>query len=257
MSQKKVFLGKVVGILPARWNSSRFPGKPLAKISGKTVISRAYQQACKAKLLDHVSVATDDSRIYNHIIDLGGNAIMTSSHCSNGTERIAEVVVNHYPEAEIIVNIQGDEPFINPKILDNLVKKMQLTPEADLVTPIYKQKATSREFSQKTVKCVISLDGKALYFSRSPIPAFYSKLSEQEFYIHMGLYCFRRELLLEYSRLQPGKLAAIEDLEQLKILENGKKIYTIFANEKSICIDYPEDIKMAEDYLLCNSHVYS
>lgn len=257
MSQKEIFQGKIVGILPARWESSRFPGKPLAKISGKTVISRVYQQACKAKLYDHISVATDDPRIYSHVIDLGGSAIMTSSHCSNGTERVAEVVIRHYPNAEIIVNIQGDEPFVSPRTLDNLVKKMLTTPDADLVTPIYKQKATSKEFSNKTVKCVTNFNGEALYFSRSPIPAFYSKNSEKEFYIHIGIYCFRRQLLLEYSQLKSGKLTSTEDLEQLKILENGKKIYTIFADQKSICIDYPEDIKIAEDFLLCNSRVYS
>lgn len=255
--QDKIFSGKVIGVLPARWGSKRFPGKMLAQISGKTVISRTYLQACQATLFDHIAIATDDVCVYDHIIDLGGTAFMTSPFCKNGSERTAEVINKHYPEAEIIVNIQGDEPFVDPKTLDALIRKMQQTPEADLVTPICRKKSSPKELTHGTIKCVINNAGEALYFSRSPIPAFYSENAEQEFYVHIGLYCFRRQLLLEYPQLKPGKLTLSEDLEQLRILENEKKIYTIFTDQKSISIDCPEDIKTAEEYLSCHSHVYS
>ncbi|UCE08850.1 MAG: 3-deoxy-manno-octulosonate cytidylyltransferase [bacterium] len=242
-----------IGIIPARYNSSRFPGKPLADILGKPMIQWVYERACLAKFLDEVIVATDDQRIFNAITTFGGNVVMTSPTAANGTERVAEVAQNL--DVVLIVNIQGDEPLIDPDVIDQLVILMKENPAAPVGTLVKKIEDVENLINPNIPKVVVDKDFYALYFSRSIIP-FHRDIADQRkwirnenYYQHIGLYIYCREFLLKFVTLPISNLERIERLEQLRILENGYKIKVALTDMESIGVDAPSDIDRVISYL--------
>ena len=252
---------KVLGVIPARYASTRFPGKPLIDIQGKSMIQRVYEQAMKAKSLSKVIVATDDERIFNHVKSFNGEVMMTSDGHQSGTDRCAEVINQLSSVAfDAVVNIQGDEPFINPSQIDSVVEvlKKEQFMIATLVKRIHittneMQAVIARDevnwviHNPNIVKAVFSSEGKALYFSRSPIPYLRNIpaeewLSKGEFYKHIGLYAYKSSVLREIARLPPSRLEQLESLEQLRWLENGYAIGIAETDLETIGIDTPEDL---------------
>lgn len=234
---------RITGVIPARWGSSRFPGKPLVIINGKSMIRRVYEQAKKSKLITNVIVATDDKRIADEIINSGGEVIMTSSNHKTGTDRIFEAVKKlGNNSGEFIVNIQGDEPFINPKSIDTAIKALIKDKDAVVSTPI-KKITNQKEISDEgVVKAVIDKDDYALYFSRSVIP-FNRTKKKINYYKHIGLYVYRKNFLSKFVKMKQSENEIAESLEQLRILDNGYKIKTVLIKEESISIDTPADLK--------------
>jgi len=241
------------GIIPARYASSRFPGKPLADILGKPMIQWVYERSCRAKFLDEVIIATDDQRIFDAAKKFGGSVSMTSPHAANGTERIAEVAKNL--SSTFVLNIQGDEPLIDPDSIDQLVGMMRENPQSPVGTLVKKIEKLDDLNNPNIPKVVIDKDFNALYFSRSIIPfhrdekkhAFWFKNSV--YYKHIGMYIYRREFLLEFVKLPVSNLEKIEQLEQLRVLENGYKIKVAETETDSIGVDVPEDINRVVEYL--------
>lgn len=242
-----------IGIIPARYASSRFPGKPLADILGKPMIQWVYEQACRAKLLDRVVVATDDRRIFETVIQFGGQVVMTSPQAANGTERVAEVAKNL--NATFVLNIQGDEPLIDPEIIDQLVMLMRENPAAPVGTLVKRITNLDDLNNPNIPKVVVDKDFYAMYFSRSTIPFFRDEknqrlwLTRSSYYQHIGLYIYQREFLLKFVKLPLANLERIEQLEQLRILENGFKIKVAMTETDSIGVDAPEDIDRVISYL--------
>lgn len=243
-------MSEKIAIIPVRWGSTRFPGKPLALILGKSLIQRTYENVMQSKLLDAVIVATDDTRILEHVQDFGGQAIMTSSACNNGSERVGEAA-KYFPNAQIIVNVQGDEPCLSSLVIDTLVQKLLEDPEVDITTPVTTIYESEEIWTNHKVKCVFDKRGRAMYFSRSPIPHHFKK--NTPIYLHIGVYAFRRNALFHYIGLAPTVLSQTEDLEQLRILEHGGTIYVCPVEAKSPSVDYPEDINKVEEYLCLSS----
>ena len=242
----------ILAIIPARYASSRFPGKPLALIGGKSMIRRVYEQASKASLIDEVVVATDDGRIFDHVKSFKGQVLNTSDQHRSGTDRCAEVLT-HIPDAEIIVNVQGDEPFIDPDQIDQLVQFLQANPDLGIATLAKLTEDPAEIFDPNVVKVVFSQDKQALYFSRSPIPHvretpndFWPTISP--FYKHLGLYAYRSEVLRKVSSIEPTALETAESLEQLRWLENGMKIGVSITSLSSMGVDTPEDLNRAEQW---------
>lgn len=233
---------KILTVIPARYGSTRFPGKPLAPILGKPMILWVVEGAMKSKN-SHVIVATDDERICDAVSPFV-ECKMTLSNLPSGTDRVAYVA--RELDFDVIVNLQGDEPLIDGKIIDDLVEA--LDESVDIVTPVRK---VSREEAQKPGAVTVVTDryGNALYFSRSLIP-FYREKRDEIFLKHIGIYVFWKTSLLKFVSLPPGKLEMIEKLEQLRALENGMKIRVVEVSYKSIPVDYPEDVKMVEQELL-------
>lgn len=242
---------KTLGIIPARFASTRFPGKPLALIGGKTMLQRVFEQACKATLLQDIAIATDDERIFNHALEFGAKAFMTRSDHQSGTDRCAEVA-HSYPSAEIIVNIQGDEPFINPGQIDAVIAPFAEQAEISITTLGKRITDAETLFNPNAVKVVKNQLGHALYFSRHPIP-FLRGLEPAEWvaqklhFKHLGIYGYRRNALLEISRLQPSLYEKAESLEQLRWLEAGYRIYVGETDQESIGIDTPEDLEKVQN----------
>jgi 3-deoxy-manno-octulosonate cytidylyltransferase (CMP-KDO synthetase) len=238
-------------IIPARFASSRFPGKPLATIGGKTMIERVYNQATAAGL-DYVAVATDDSRIFDHVKAFGGEVIMTSETCINGTERIAEALSHLEFRPEIILNIQGDEPFILPEQIHAIVKGLR-DPGTGIATLKKRIEHWDELNNPNCVKVVTDRDDFALYFSRSPIP--YQRDNQDiwpdfpVYFKHLGIYGFKTDILMDLVKLPETALQKMESLEQLCWLENGFLIKVIETNFQSIAIDTPEDLIQAENWL--------
>lgn len=250
---------KVVAFIPARYASTRFPGKPLALILGKTLIQRTYENALRCPSLHGVVVATDDKRIYDHVQGFGGKVVMTSEECATGTDRIVEAI-KKFPEfqhVEIVLNIQGDEPCVDPCVIEAVIGCLQKDPEAVVSTVVSKIDLQEEALSSSVVKCVMDRDNNALYFSRSLIPGYrtYGYRPEINYYKHIGIYGFRKEFLLRYPDLPPTPLQLAEDLEQLKVLEHGFRIKTAIVKQESIGVDLPEDIKKIEQYL-CKQNTY-
>jgi len=240
----KVRMQKAVAIIPARYGSTRFPGKALKELKGKAVILHVVEKALSCKTISDVIVATDDKRIFDAVTSAGFNARMTSDKHKSGTDRIAEVAEKL--DAEIIVNIQGDEPMINPASVDSAVSA--LLEDESLNVATLAVVISEEEFENPhAVKVVTDKNGMALYFSRSPIPFKRGKINNREMKKHLGLYAYRRKFLLEYAVLSPTKLEMAEELEQLRILENGIGIKVIKTNKDSIGIDTPEDLERAEE----------
>ncbi len=244
---------KVVGIIPARYASTRFPGKPLVKIAGKTMIERVYTQSKKA--LEHVFVATDDERIFKEVIRFGGQVVMTRKDHPSGTDRLAEaidIINSSQTEAfDIVVNIQGDEPFIYPEQILSVVAcfKQSKTEIATLVKPIINAEDI---FNENKPKVLINKKKEALAFSRSPIPFFRGKpqnewVNSHRYYKHIGLYAYKTEVLKKIAALKPSPIEMAESLEQMRWLENGYKIRVEETEFESIGIDTKKDLKKAID----------
>jgi len=215
---------KILGIIPARYASSRFPGKPLVDMLGQTMIQRVYNQVKKSKKLSQVVVATDDKRIYDHVLSFGGNAVMTSENHPSGTDRCFEALKKSNAKFDFAINIQGDEPFIDPNQIDLLCSS--ITEKTELATLIQKIATPEQLNSPGEAKVVINHLQEAIYFSRSPIP-FVQKaeqkdwLSKTTFYRHVGLYAYRSDILEKITQLSPSLLEKAESLEQLRWIENG------------------------------------
>ncbi len=242
---------KFICIIPARYASTRFPGKPLAVIHHKTMIQRVYEQVSLA--LNDVWVATDDERIKKAVEQFGGNVVMTSTNHKSGTDRVAEAVTNieqlTNQQFDVVINVQGDEPFIQPEQLTAIKKCFDNkdTAIATLIKPITKSQEI---FDSNKVKVVISNTQKALYFSRSPIPFLRGVpqedwLSNGKFNKHIGMYAYRTAVLHEITKLPQSELEVAESLEQLRWLENGYHIQTEFTHHESIGIDTPNDLEEA------------
>ena len=236
---------KILGIIPARFESSRFPGKPLVDIAGKSMILRVYEQCQKSSRLDKVLVATDDLRILDHLKSFGGEGIMTSSKHTSGTDRCGEVA-EQFPEFDILVNIQGDEPMIDPHQIDLLCSCYDNlnTRIATLVKLIHTKDELVNE---NTPKVILNKNHQAVYFSRATIPYLRGKkidnwLSEHTFYKHIGIYAFKRQTLSEITKLPLSDLEIAEGLEQLRWIENGYAIQAAITDQESQDIDTPEDL---------------
>jgi len=237
---------KILGIIPARYGSTRFPGKPLVDIDGKTMIQRVYEQAKSCSALTDVMVATDDDRIFNEVTRFGGKVIMTSTSHQSGTDRCAEVVNKLTKKFNVIINIQGDEPFINPKQITQLCncfldKKTQI---ATLIKGITDQ---ADLFNENKVKVTFNTNHFAIYFSRNAIPFFRGEnhenwLKKHNYFKHIGIYGYKTEILKKITLLKPSKLELAEGLEQLRWLENGYYIKIAETELEAISIDTPEDV---------------
>lgn len=240
---------RVLGVIPARSSSTRFPNKPLAKILGKPMILWVLDGAKNSSLLDHLIVATDDERIAEMCETHNADVIMTSPTCQTGTERVAEVAKKLHMY-DIIVNIQGDEPLIKGSIIDKIIEDLINTPSAGISTGVIPAKNTVQTKDKNNVKVVLDLNGFAMYFSRSLIPS--PRLGITKPMIHIGVYAYRWEELLRLSRLSQTPLEREESLEQLRALENGIKIHCVKLPENTVLIgvDTPEDIKKVERVLL-------
>ena len=237
---------KAVGIIPARYASRRFPGKLLARLGEKSVIEEVYRRAETAKMLDGLLVATDDKRIQEAVLSFGGKAVLTSPRHQTGTERVAEASQNL--KTEIVVNIQGDEPFIRGEMIDRIVKELLREPQLTMVTLAKKIDGSSELTDPNTVKVVMDRQGYACYFSRSPIPH-HPAGAPVKAYKHIGLYGYRKKFLSIISALPRGRLEKQERLEQLRVLENGYKIKILETKWDTIGIDTPEDLAKARRYI--------
>ena len=250
----------VLGIIPARFASTRFPGKPLVKIFGKTLLQWTYENACKVEILDRILIATDDERIAQHARELGSEVMMTSLDCLNGTERLGEVIQNH-PEmlqAKAIVNIQGDEPFIDPSAIDQAVDLLLSDPQSSMSTLLTPLKTEEEANNPSVVKCVKDIHNNALYFSRALIPSnkAHSFNPNQAYFRHIGLYVYRPAFLLNYLNLASTPLQLEECLEQLKILEHGYRIKVAITDHAGIGVDTPEDLHHLEKWI-CTQNLFS
>lgn len=235
-------LNKTAIIIPARYGSTRLPGKPLIRVNNKPVIQWVYEQASKSELANEIIVATDNREIFDTVKSFGGKAEMTSSCHQSGSDRIAEIVKNR-PDIEIAVNVQGDEPLINPESIDKAINGLIDDQKADISTLIRIIEDKEEILNPNIVKVVLDNYNFALYFSRSPIP--YERISEQsKYYAHIGLYAYRRKSLLKMTSLEQTKLERTECLEQLRGLQNGMKIKTFTVNYKPVGIDTEDDLEM-------------
>lgn len=240
----------VLAVIPARYSSTRFPGKPLTSIAGKPMIERVWERARSASLVSKVVVATDDERIANAVKSFGAEAVMTRADHRSGTERVAEVAVAH-PEAEIVINVQGDMPLIEPAAIDAAIEAVSADEEVRVGTLAVPITSPTDIMDPNVVKTVLDFDGNALYFSRAPIPWVRDRQDSvhANFLKHLGLYVFRREALLEFATFPQGDLERIEQLEQLRWLENGYRIRVAETEYKTVEVDTPEDVKRVEQLL--------
>lgn len=233
---------KIACIIPSRYASTRLPGKPLRMIAGETLVHRVYERAALAKLPDIVIVATDNEKIESEVKSFGGRVMMTSPDHPTGTDRLAEVAAS-LPDYDIVVNVQGDEPFINPDVVDSLAKMLAERDDLDMTTAAAPLKEDEYD-DPSAVKVVVNQKGEALYFSRSLIP-----YPRNEFSVpplkHVGIYAYRRDFLLAYAGMKQTPLEKTESLEQLRALEMGYKIGVIRIDSEDIGIDTEEDLKKA------------
>ena len=231
---------RTVALIPARFASSRFPGKALADLDGRPMIEHVYRRAAAARTVDAVGVATDDRRIADAVTAFGGHAVMTSLHHQSGSDRIAEAATAL--DCDIVVNVQGDEPLIDPAAIDAAVAPLLAEPDVQMTTlcsPIHDEAEAA---SPNVVKVVLDLRGDALYFSRARIP--YPRQAGGRAFRHIGLYAYRRTFLLEFARWAPTPLELAESLEQLRALEHGCRIRTVITPYDSIGVDTPEDLTL-------------
>ncbi len=243
---------KFMAIIPARYASTRYPGKPLAILGGKTVIQRVYEQV--KSVLDDVYVATDDDRIYNTVTDFGGKAVMTRADHKSGTDRIEEAAEKIGLDADVIINVQGDEPFIQPSQIETLMQLFD-APETQIGTLGKPFESIDAVENPNSPKIVTDNRGFALYFSRSVIPYIRGKehdswFGEYPFLKHLGVYAYRREVLAEVTKLPMSSLEKAESLEQLRWLQNGYRIRVGLTDIETVGIDTPEDLTRAEEFLL-------
>lgn len=240
----------VIAIIPARYGSTRFPGKALVQIKGKPMVQWVYERTQRSALVDQVIVATDDERIFDAVGTFGGEAVMTSADHATGTDRIAEVAQKL--DCSLVVNVQGDEPLIRPEMIDQAI--MPLTKDRAIPMGTLCRKIDNREeaFDPNVVKVVFDKDGFALYFSRAPIPwnrdhwsgarSFTDLSLDNAMYKHIGLYVYRREFLVQYARMHQTPLESVEKLEQLRALEHCHRIRTVITEHESFGVDIPDDL---------------
>ncbi|RLC19009.1 MAG: 3-deoxy-manno-octulosonate cytidylyltransferase [Deltaproteobacteria bacterium] len=240
-----------IAIIPSRYGSSRFEGKPLALVAGKTMIQRVYEQAQKSKAVSKTVVATDDDRILSAVESFGGQAVMTSDTCRSGTDRVAETtgILNIEPD-EIIINIQGDQPVFNPLTIDEMISPFANDPELVMSTLAFKIKDKREITDPKDVKVTFDHNGFAMYFSRAQIPYPRDKETTVDFYKHLGFYAYKKSFLDKLVALPTGTCENIEKLEQLRVLEFGYRIKVVITKYDSLEIDLPCDIKRIEATLL-------
>ena len=237
----------VLAVIPARYASTRFPGKPLVDIDGKTMIRRVYEQVMQCKRIDRAVIATDDQRIFDHVRAFGGDVRMTRADHPSGTDRCAEVA-RHFPEADVVLNVQGDEPFIQPEQIDLLTDTLTADEAFSIATLAKKIEIPEALFNTNVVKVVFSKRHGAIYFSRHPVPFLRGAepdawLAQHIYYKHIGLYGFRRHTLAEIAGLSPTPLERAESLEQLRWLENGLRIAIGITELETTGIDSPEDLE--------------
>ncbi len=261
---------KAVAIIPARFNSTRFPGKPLAALKGKFIIQHVYEKVITASLIDTVLVATDDKRIFDAVETFGGKAVMTSGNHESGTDRIAEAARNI--TCDVVINVQGDEPFIRPEMIDDVVNLLYNDDRVSISTLCKRITDFKEILSPHVVKVIMDNENFALYFSRSPIPYHRDEFSElrvtgyeleatdlensnkklatykMEFYKHIGIYGYRKDVLLKFASMRKSKLEDIEKLEQLRALSSGMKIKVKETQYDIFGIDTIEDLKKAEEW---------
>ena len=236
----------ILGIIPARFASSRFPGKPLIEILGKSMIQRVYEQAKKSTLLSDVIVATDDERIFKHVESFGGKAVYTKESHPSGTDRCFEALQNFNSNFDYVINIQGDEPFIDPSQIDLLCEVCD--GHTELATLMIEVDSHEVLFDMGEVKITLNKNSEALYFSRMVIPFIKGKAQEEwhlhhTYYRHVGMYAYRNDVLEQITKLNTSSLENAESLEQLRWLENGFKVKCAVTHFDSHCIDTPEDIE--------------
>ena len=229
---------KAVGVIPARWGSTRFPGKPLHIIVGKPLLRHVWERCRRARALDSVIIATDDMRIAEAAFEWGAEVALTSRAHRSGTDRIAEVI-KRAKQFGFVVNIQGDEPLVESRLIDRLVKKLRSDSEIQMVTAAHPFSDSKDALSPHQVKVVIDKNGRALYFSRAAIP--YPRNGGSFFLRHQGIYGFRRDLLLQFVRWKPSPLERAESLEQLRALENGVSVHVLVTKHGSPGVDTPQD----------------
>jgi len=244
-----------VCVIPARYGSTRLPGKPLRLIGDKPMIQWVFERASMAKRITRVLVATDHEEILSCVQGFGGNAVMTSSDLESGTDRVAEAVKN--VEADVVINVQGDEPFISPALLDDMVEVFN-DPQVEIATAMHRITKTQDLKNPNLVRVTHNKDNFALYFSRSVIP-FYRDDPDQEswlehtrYFRHIGLYAYRKNTLMALTRLPVSELEQAERLEQLRWLENGFSVYTLETEYESMCVDTPEDLQKLNELLNSN-----
>jgi 3-deoxy-manno-octulosonate cytidylyltransferase (CMP-KDO synthetase) len=240
---------KVVIVIPARYGSTRLPGKPLVSLAGKSMIQRVYERAKLAQTASQVIVATDDDRIVKAVESFGGEARMTRPDHRTGTERVAEVAA--HTQGDVYVNVQGDEPLLDPAAVDIAVNSLLEEPQAQISTVATPVKSPSDIMDPNVVKTVLDFDGNALYFSRAPIPWVRDSVNKvhARHLKHLGLYVFQRDALLEYPTLPQGELERIEQLEQLRWMENGWNIRVAEVEHDAVSVDVPEDVARVEKLL--------
>ena len=242
----------VLGVIPARFASRRFEGKPLALLGGKPLVQHVYERASECALFERVVVATDDSRIQTAVEGFGGRSVMTASNHLSGTDRVAEVAASD--DSAIVVNVQGDEPFVNASVLAQVVRPLLAADGPPMSTLCKRLQDPALLRDPNVVKVVVGRGGDALYFSRSPIP-FPGRGGQYAAWEHIGIYAYRREFLLAFSRMEPTELEAIEGLEQLRALEHGHRIAVVPTEDHvGVSVDTPEDLEHARRVLRENGN---
>ena len=242
-------MSKALGIIPARWASTRFPGKPLHLIAGKPLLQRVWEASRRAKRLDQLIIATDDFRIAEAAFTWGAEVALTSANHTSGTDRIAEVAAKAKQFAHI-VNIQGDEPLAEPKLIDRLVRELQRDRDLEMITAAHPFADPREVESPHQVKVVLNRKGEALYFSRATIPFARAQGGLVPYFRHQGIYGYTRDLLLRFVRWKTSPLERAESLEQLRALENGVRIKVVMTGSGSPGVDTPEDARMMERLLV-------
>ena len=236
-------------VLPARYGSTRFPGKPLVKISGKPLVEWVYRRASEIDGMGELVVATDDRRIADVVESFGGNVVVTSGQHETGTDRVAEIA--RQSKCDIIVNLQGDEPVFDPHMVENMVDRLTAEPDTDIVTACHAIDSIGDYENPNVVKVVADNNGRALYFSRSPIPQgiYQQPDTTAKAYRHVGVYAFRKKVLLRFTQLERTPLEQSERLEQLRALENGMTIGLVVTDTHTVGVDVPDDVKKVEKEL--------
>lgn len=239
---------KVIAVIPARYGSTRFLGKVLADVCGKTLINRVYDNVMTSKEINKVVVATDSKEVYEHVVSFGGEAVMTDESLKSGTERAA-VVVKQYPTYDIIVNVQGDEPVVAMDDVDKAVKVLKQNSEPVMSTLYFPLTEAADIENVNIVKVIKDVNDFAIYFSRFPIPYIRDNKPEAlNFYKHIGVYCYKRDFLLKFTNMPTSVLEESEKLEQLRVIENGHKIMLIPASRDTVGVDVKEDLNLLKKY---------
>lgn len=243
----------MVGVIPARYASTRFPGKPLIDIGGKSMIQRVYEQAKQARSLSAVVVATDDQRIFDHVKGFGGEVVMTAEQHQSGTDRCFEAIQNFMPDAAVVVNIQGDEPFIHPESIEQVCSCFNDF-QTEIATLVKLVQTDEELFNANTPKVILNVRKEAIYFSRHTIPHLRNKkqevwLNSHPYYKHIGIYAYRTDILKQITALPQSALELAESLEQLRWIENGYKIKTEVTDFESVAVDSPSDLQKLTKFL--------